>query len=291
MRPILALKLRIVRIVTSGVKAALEMLPAPVRAIVADQAPMVRPMDYRRARILLHVDSSVEYSVRLRSAKKEPETVRWIEGFSDGDVLYDIGANVGAYSLIAAKLFQGRVRVCAFEPSPLNFGQLLKNLAVNECGDTVMPLPVALGDVTRMQVFNYRNTTRGGALHSIGEPVDEEGRPFVPAMRQPLLVYSLDDAVKRYGLDPPAHLKIDVDGGESAILAGASATLASPSLRSVLMEANTAGGVADRITERMAQSGFRLDTSYPQVRGYVNLMFVRSHAPAPTGPAGVHSRG
>ena len=47
---------------------------------------------------------------------KEPETLDWIRGFADGDVLWDVGANVGAYALLAGR--RSGVRVLAFEPAP-----------------------------------------------------------------------------------------------------------------------------------------------------------------------------
>ena len=53
---------------------------------------------------------------------KEPETIAWIDGFNEGDVFYDIGANIGVYSLYAA--FKKKTQVFAFEPSPFNFATL-----------------------------------------------------------------------------------------------------------------------------------------------------------------------
>lgn len=53
-------------------------------------------------------------SIRTHSYAKEPETVRWIETFNKKDIAYDIGANVGAYSLIMSKYSK---EVYAFEPA------------------------------------------------------------------------------------------------------------------------------------------------------------------------------
>ena len=81
----------------------------PKRTLVrlkANLSPIVQ-LDYRRHRILLHADSPLGL-YRARACQKEPETVRWIEEFvRPGDVFYDIGANVGAYSLIASKYCGG----------------------------------------------------------------------------------------------------------------------------------------------------------------------------------------
>jgi FkbM family methyltransferase len=256
-----------------AIQVGVGLLPDRARAIVLDRAPMVRPLDYERCRVLLHVHSELEYRVRLRSVSKEPQTVRWIESFRDGDVFYDIGANVGAYSLIAAKLFKGGVRVCAFEPSALNFGQLVRNVALNGCGESILPLPIALGPVTAVETFNYKDVSTGGALNSVGEPIDEEGRRFVPALRQRLLVHTLDDVMRLYDLPLPSHIKIDVDGGELGILSGAAGVLASAALRTLLIEARL--DQAERFTALLHGAGLRLAMKHPVAPGYANLLFSR----------------
>jgi FkbM family methyltransferase len=263
-------------LIGGGLDAGLWLMPRRVRAMLVDRAAFVQPLDYPKRRILLHVDSELEYRVRVRSVAKEPNTVRWIEeSFRDGDVFYDIGANVGAYTLIAAQLFEGRVKVCAFEPSALNYSQLVRNLALNRCGDTVMPLPVALADRTGPEVFNYQNVVAGGALHALGSTATEEGATFVPALSQHLQAYSLDDVTRHLGLPAPSHLKIDVDGGELRILAGARQTLARPSLRTVLIEASTNESINVRIGAALEEGGLRLQARQPMPGGFSNLLFSR----------------
>jgi hypothetical protein len=74
-------------------------------------------LDYEPAEILVGVTSRAEILSRLRPVAKEPWTVRWLErNIRTDDVLYDIGANVGAYTLIAAALRRRGVRVVAVEP-------------------------------------------------------------------------------------------------------------------------------------------------------------------------------
>ena len=67
---------------------------------------------------------------RARTATtREPDTIAWIDGFEPGSVLWDIGANVGVYSLYAA--LARDVRVVAFEPAAANFFLLTRNIALN----------------------------------------------------------------------------------------------------------------------------------------------------------------
>jgi hypothetical protein len=63
---------------------------------------------------------------------------------------------------------------------------------------------------------------------------------------QPMAAIALDTAVERFGLPAPHHLKVDVDGAEGLVLAGAFATLRGTQLRSVLIEATAKTG--DQVT-------------------------------------------
>lgn len=66
---------------------------------------------------------------------KEPGTLAWIDQFSDGDVLLDIGAYIGVYTLYAA-VTKG-IRVIAVEPSAANFNNLSRNIQLNGVGELV----------------------------------------------------------------------------------------------------------------------------------------------------------
>ena len=280
-------------------------LPDRSRIALKSGINVVRKMDYDRKDIYLAVDSDFEYRIRLNSCKKEPETVDWIETFlkdgialksginvvrkmdvlckkepetvdwietflKDGDVLYDVGANAGAYSLVASKFFDGKVKVYAFEPAFLNFTQLCKNLALNRCEGSVVPLQIALSDKTRIDNFNYHNLTPGGAIHALGEAVDSEGEDFVPVLKQPVLSYRSDDLIKRFEMPVPNHIKIDVDGTEFFILRGMEETLGDPSVRSILLELNEGRGQNGRVIEFLTQKGFEIHSKHG-----ANHIFVR----------------
>lgn len=217
--------------------AFLNVWPDLWRVYVKSRLSIIKKMDYARDTILLDVRSPFEYSVRTRSCAKEPETVDWIESFfQKGDVLFDVGANVGAYSLVAAKYHQGRVRVYAFEPSFLNFSQLCRNITLNDCHGTITAFNVALSDKTGLETFNYRDLTAGGAMHALGDPVDYTKETFVPACQQTVLTYTMDDFIAQFGIPAPVHIKLDVDGTEYQILQGASKIFSDHRLKSVFVE-------------------------------------------------------
>jgi FkbM family methyltransferase len=212
-------------------------LPTILWLRIREQAALVRRMDYARQPIDLCVDSWIEYRVRLHSCQKEPDTVAWIENwFKPGDVFYDIGANVGAYALVAHRFLNGAAQIYAFEPGFVNFPQLCRNVQLNRASPDIIPLQVALAEQNGLINFNYQNLTSGGALHALGEAVDQRGRAFAPVFTLPTLSYRLDDFVQQFQLPQPQHIKIDVDGTELSILKGATATLANPRLRTVLVE-------------------------------------------------------
>ena len=191
--------------------------------------PHIGRIDYEEAEILVGVTSRAEILSRLRPCAKEPWTVQWLEEtLRSGDVLYDIGANVGSYSLIAAALRSG-VRVVALEPGYANYAALCDNVLLNRQQDVITPLPVVLAEGTELRTLHYSDVAAGAAEHELRQKEN-------PAYRQPVLAYRLDDLVEQFGLPPPTLVKLDVDGGEAAVLAGATQTLARRELRSVLVE-------------------------------------------------------
>ena len=233
-----------------------------MRAIAADVPPKlwfelqnasVQRLDYAGAEILLHVTSHAE-NIRLRACAKEPFTIEWIQSRVGGDdVLYDVGANVGVYSLVAAKNAAAG-RVFAFEPSLPNLAALAANIVLNDAGSRIVPMPFALSDATALSVFSLRSPEPGAARHMLGEGESPEGPTIYP---QPVVTYRLDDLIDDFNLPPPNHIKLDVDGGETAVLAGAERTLRMPTLHTVLVELSTTGSEA--AAEMLERAGLHLE--------------------------------
>lgn len=205
-------------------------------------------LDYPGARIELRTASDEVIGLRLRPVAKEPWTVEWIEAnLQPGDVLYDIGANVGDYALIAAAVGGLRVQVVAIEPAYASYAELCENVLLNDVAATVLPLPVLLGERTSLDVLALRSTDAGAADH---------GAVAGQGYRQPVLGATLDDLVQRFGAPQPTLIKLDVDGAEASVLAGAQSTLESPALRSLVIEIEASQ--TDAVLERMQGAGFEL---------------------------------
>lgn len=206
---------------------------------------------------------------------KEPETLSWIDTFSQGDLFYDVGANVGVFSLYAA-LHRG-CQVYAFEPEAKNYACLNKNIYLNKLGRQVRALNIALHDLTTIQFLNLHDLESGSALHSIGEPIDWRGRRFEPKFEQAVLAFGLDDFIDRFGVPVPNHIKLDVDGNENKIIRGGKRTFSNPAMKSLLIEINE----NDRALHELIEScGLRLEhktlaSSPDSYRDTFNAVFVR----------------
>lgn len=216
-----------------------ENLSPDERRILRDRLSALCDLDCTAYEVKLYADSSLERDTRAKSCAKEPMTVRWIQSeLRSDDVLYDVGANVGPYSLIAAKAGAGAATVYAIEPGFQNFHQLCRNILLNGVEDCIVPLPIALCERTRLDRFHYHSLDVGGALHSFSRAIDYKGESFEPRASFGSLGISLDDFVRIPGVVPPTLLKIDVDGLEVDVLRGGRDVLRNEGLRSMVIEIN-----------------------------------------------------
>jgi FkbM family methyltransferase len=256
----------------SAAMSVINKMPCRLLVVLKLALQPFRRLDYQPSDIFLYIDSEIEYRVRLNSCKKEPETIKWIQKyFQKGDVFYDIGANVGAYSLVAAKHFEGLVKVYSFEPGFVTYPQLCKNIWLNSAQESVVPFQIGLSDETTVSTFNYSNLESGGALHALGEPNGQDGVAFKPVFQQQVLAYRLDDLIEQFGLSFPDHIKIDVDGIEFAILEGAEQTL--KSIKSLLIEIEEGTENANRIIEFLNKRKLKIVAKHKLVGNYYNFLF------------------
>jgi len=266
----------------SLVAAVIKTAPVGARAIISErignELSVVQPLDYDGGAIRIHVDSLIELTTRVRSCAKEPETVRWIETYvRPGEVVFDIGANVGAYSFVIDRHSGGNARVYAFEPGAATFLQLTRNIALNRCEGRVIPIGIGFGASTRLATFNYSSIVPGAARHSLDAAIDLEGQPFQPAMSQPVMLYSIDDFIDSFGIENPAHMKIDVDGPELDILKGATRTMADRRLRTIMIELEPTSPASTEATTLLEAAGFALTSvsSHGSATETSNYLFVR----------------
>jgi FkbM family methyltransferase len=162
-----------------------------------------------------------------------------------GDRFFDIGANVGSYTVLAAGV--AGARVIAVEPIPSTFRALLANVELNHLDDRVKVLNVGVGAEEGKAWFT---SDLDAMNHEVGPAEADDNAVQIPLV-------TLDGIAVTGG---PTFIKIDVEGLETAVLAGGTATLRSDALRCALIELNGSGrrfGVADdEIHAQMRGFGF-----------------------------------
>jgi FkbM family methyltransferase len=135
-----------------------------------------------------------------------------------GYVVYDIGANVGFFTVIAARMVGQSGRVVAFEPLVENFDLLQRNAQLNGFTNvTANNFALADRDGTAEFVLS-ENATFGGLANSADRIENQVGKTEVR-------VFRLDSVVQRDALPLPRIIKMDVEGAEAAVLDGAVETI------------------------------------------------------------------
>ena len=199
---------------------------------------------YEGAKLHILVSTDAEQKWRRDPGKKEPWTVAWLNReVNSGDVLYDIGANVGVFSLIGAANLGDAGTVVAFEPGYNTFARLCENIQLNRFAGRIVPVPLPLSDKAGLQPFRYNSMEPGQSQHRFDTENWTPGSAtaLTQGRWQPMLAAPLDQVVSTFGLPRPTLMKIDVDGVEDRLLTGAAEVLRDPGLRSVLIEVEQEG--------------------------------------------------
>jgi FkbM family methyltransferase len=183
---------------------------------------------------------------------KEPVTIEWIETFEKGEVLWDVGANMGGYTVWAGKHRQ--VEVYSFEPEADTYAVLCQNIRLNQIHGLAFCL--AITDRPALSTLYLSNATAGGSCHSFGQAVgpDLQARDGVP---QGSIGMTLDQVSDM--LPSPHHLKIDVDGFEHLVLAGGKRILTDSHLKSLLIEVNTNLPAHQQMVTMLDELGYTFD--------------------------------
>lgn len=186
------------------------------------------------SKICFHVMNSLTRWRVKTLLSKEPETIEWIFSFEEGSVFWDVGANIGLYSCIAAK-YAG-CNVFAFEPSVFNLQLLAQNISTNNLSSKVAIVPLAVTDHAKVGALKFSNIHWGGALSTFDEDFGWDGKAIDKVFEYQIAGISMDQAKEIFSLPNPKYLKIDVDGLEHFVLAGGQKILASTD--EVLVEIN-----------------------------------------------------
>jgi FkbM family methyltransferase len=257
------------------------LLPIDIRARILERLvrDMIARIDIGEKEILMYTPFPQVTWRATSFFTKERDTIAWINSFKEGSVFWDIGANVGVYSLYAAT--KRRAIVLAFEPAAPNFYLLTQNVWLNKLHNCIQTYPVALSGRTELGMLNLSSGQIGAALHQFGcggeiSPYADRASGF---QMHAALGITIDNFIQKFCPPFPEHLKIDVDGLELAILSGAALTLKNPRLKTVLVELRTEEGDQAEATEVLNNAGFIMmsqgDLQSDGVHHAVNNLFIR----------------
>jgi FkbM family methyltransferase len=180
------------------------------------------------------------------------------------DLFVDIGANVGAYTILASAEIKSKT--IAIEPVPSTFKNLMNNIFINQMQDRVSSMNIGLG-------------SKKGNL-KFTKSLDQENHVATENEKETIEVEinTLDSILIE---DIPSLLKIDVEGFETEVLSGAKKTLENDKLKAIIIELN---GLGDRygyddnlIHENLIQKGFRPFDYNPEHRKLTEIESFGSH--------------
>lgn len=185
---------------------------------------------------LITIKTSHEYNRAVTFYDKEPEMLEWLNSLPtyglDKFVFWDIGANIGIYSLYTAMRYPDSKIYC-FEPEANNFCSLCNNIYINKLSN-VYPYQVGMSDKSAFTDLNISVMAAGAGAASVGSAYK-----FVssaPLFRQGIYSTSLNDLYVNKLLPTPNFIKIDVDGHERQILNASDKFLKSNDVLAIMIE-------------------------------------------------------
>lgn len=243
------------------------------KVLAAEMLAVHVPVETKLGRLLFYINSQRAYHYPWFFHDDEPDTLEWLEALPEGACLWDIGANIGAFSLYAA--LKPKATVLAFEPAGSSFAALIKNIELNRMDDRIAAYCIAFSENTELNVLNMAQTEAGHSMHGFGTNLNAYEEKIDTRFRQAAIGYAIDDFVGTFAPPLPTHLKIDVDGIETDILRGGENTLKEPSVQSVVVEL-----IGDLDNPRNSEiislmSGFGFSARRKKSPDYRNVIFMR----------------
>jgi FkbM family methyltransferase len=200
--------------------------------------------------ILLDITDASAYLRYFHSQPYEPELTAFIaRAVRPGSVFVDVGANIGLFTLIAARCASPGGHVLAFEPHPEARRRMLHLLDVNGLRGVVTVSDAALSDrsVTAAPLF----LTSDSVLSTLDPSVAPLGAAYPFTTSVPVPQATLDDwlaASPEWAEMPIDVIKIDVEGTEERVVLGMTQTLARHRALQIVCE-TTAGSAADHLLQ------------------------------------------
>ena len=191
------------------------------------------PKILKKKKINLYTPNKISSFRASTFYTKEEETIRWMDKFGKkNNIFFDIGANIGLYSLYYSSLY--RSSVYSFEPDFQNLYLFKKNIILNNLQKfiKIIPNPVNNQNCFGNLIYNINNLS-GSSDTFFNDIKFLKNKNF---KKISMLAVKIDDLTKNLIIPYPTLIKIDVDGGEIDVIQGAHRTITSKNCKSVLVE-------------------------------------------------------
>jgi FkbM family methyltransferase len=204
-------------------------LPFKARKLIFDLFPAKLYEKKICDNIYLYLDiKSRDESYIYHNGYWEKEATTLMQKFiKKGDIVFDVGANIGYYTLIFANTVGDKGRVFAFEPCPRNIRNLENNVRRNSFQNIVIER-TALGENSQTMQMYFPCDVQFGAGGFF------KARSYLA--QQEVGVVTLDDFIKKEGITRIDFLKLDIEGGEIFALRGMSETLNQKIIRNAFID-------------------------------------------------------
>lgn len=182
-----------------------------------------------------------------------------LHALREQDGFVDVGANIGSYTVLAGGAVGARC--ISIEPLPGTYSYLMDNINLNGIGDRVSALNIGVGNESGVLRFT---SGLDAVNHVLAE--SEQGNGSIE-----IKIERLDDVLSNF---EPAIIKIDVEGFETNVIAGAEKILSRDSLFGVIMEnssENRYGFDEQALHKRMLEYGFKTFLYHPFIRELESL--------------------
>tara|TARA_Y100000816_G_C26076520_1_gene566746 strand:+ start:326 stop:1186 length:861 start_codon:yes stop_codon:yes gene_type:complete len=171
---------------------------------------------------------------------KEPETISWIESFRKQKnkkiIFWDIGANIGVYSIYSSIFHKNKIEITSFEPSVNNLRVLSRNISINKLSNNISinQLPICDKEGEYIQ-FVESSFNEGAAFHNLNLSKKRNKYNQNESIYK-IFSTNLNNLANQKNFKYPNYIKIDIDGNEKFILDGAKKIFNNSNLKSVLIE-------------------------------------------------------
>lgn len=189
---------------------------------------------------------------------KEPETINWINKFKKNSIFFDVGANIGIYTLYSAVKIENTVY--SFEPHSVNYKNLLDSISLNGLKNCYA-FCFAVSNQTALSSIQVKDLYEGVADNIVGVRGD---------YYHGCVEMSLDFLVKKGILPQPDYIKIDVDGFEDKVVLGALETI--QKCKSILVEIDNKHL---HLLKEITNQGFKIMSKSKRNNEEYNYIFIK----------------